>query len=112
MNRLYQLTFTLCMLLGVHTMAYAQGKQSETRGDLLYSTHCNACHTSQINWRKQKLVTDWSSLVAQVRRWQYVTGLSWSEEEIIDVAHYLNAVYYRFINTAQGKKPDQILFKD
>lgn len=112
MNIFFQLICVLCVLLGVHTLAYAQEKHSETRGELLYSTHCNACHTSKIHWREHKLVTDWNSLVAQVRRWQYVTGLSWSEEEIIDVAHYLNAAYYGFKNTAQDKKPIRLLQKD
>lgn len=90
------LAFALCLLWGVHTLAHAHGRLSETRGELLYSTHCNACHTSKIYWREQKLATDWGSLKAQVRHWQASIGLGWSEEEIEDTAHYLNAVYYRF----------------
>jgi len=100
------------MLFGVQMLAYAQGNDSEMRGLLLYSTHCNTCHTSKIHWRKQKLVTDWASLVTQVYRWQSIAGLSWSESEIKDVAHYLNAVFYKYKNTAQFIKPDQILYKD
>jgi mono/diheme cytochrome c family protein len=96
MNNLYLKCFAMCLLLGVHTLAYAQGKQSESRGELLYSTHCNSCHTSQLHWREQNLATDWKSLVTQVRRWQNISGLSWREEDISDVAHYLDAVYYRF----------------
>lgn len=96
MNKLHLKYFAVGLLLGVHTVVYAQGKQSESRGELLYSTHCNTCHTSQVHWREQKLVTDWKSLVTQVRRWQTIGGLTWREEEVSDVAHYLNAVYYRF----------------
>lgn len=112
MNRVCRLIFSMFLLLGMHTLAYANEKQSEARGELLYSTHCTACHTSQVHWREQKLVTDWNSLVEQVRRWQYATGLSWSEEEIADVSYYLNAVYYGFINTARDKNPIQLLKKD
>lgn len=112
MNRIYRLIFPLCLLLVVHTLSYAQEEHSQARGELLYSTHCNACHTSKVHWREQKLVTDWNSLVTQVRRWQYVTGLSWSEEEITDVAYYLNAIYYGFINTAQDKNLIQLMQKD
>ena len=111
-----KLAFALCLLWGTHTLAHAQVKHSEERGELLYSTHCNACHTSEVHWRKQKLATDWSSLKAQVRRWQANIGLVWSEEEITDVARYLNAAYYDFLNTgqedfSQGKKPKQALRK-
>lgn len=112
MSRIYRLIFTLFLLLGVHTLAYASEKQSEARAELLYATHCTACHTSQVHWREQKLVSDWSSLVTQVRRWQSISGLNWSESEIADVAYYLNAVYYKFKNTVPGKNAKQILLQD
>lgn len=109
MNRIYRLIFSMFLLLGMHPLAYANETQSEARGELLYSTHCNACHTSQVHWREQKLVTDWNSLVAQVRRWQLVSGLRWSEEEVTDVAHYLNATFYEYKNTEQGKNPIHLM---
>lgn len=112
MKILLKLIFALCLLLGVHTLTYAQGKQIETRGELLYSTHCNACHTAQVHWREQKLATDWNSLVTQVRRWQNISGLRWSEGEITDVAYYLNAVFYEFKNNEQSKKHDQFMRQD
>ena len=64
--------------------------------ELLYSTHCIACHSREVHWRQKKLATDWASLIAQVRRWAGNAGLGWSDDEIADVAHYLNAVHYRF----------------
>jgi mono/diheme cytochrome c family protein len=73
-----------------------------SRGELLYSTHCIACHTSQVHWRDKRLATDWKSLVEQVRRWQGNTGLQWSGEDINSVAHYLNSLYYRF-PASEGK---------
>jgi len=111
------LVFALCLLWDMHSPAHAQAKHSEARGELLYAAHCNACHFSEIHWREQKLATDWSSLKTQVRRWQASIGLPWSEEEIIDVARYLNAVYYNFPESgqkdlSQGKKPGQILHKN
>ena len=109
-----QLIFALCLCWGVHASAHDQLKLSESRGGLLYSTHCNTCHTAEIHWRKQKLATDWNSLKTQVRRWQTNIGLVWSEEEITDVAHYLNAAYYGFPDTdqqglSQDKKINQVL---
>lgn len=93
------LVFALCLFCSTHALARDQLKPGEARGKLLYTTHCSACHTSEIHWREQRLVTDWRSLKAQVRRWQASIGLRWSEAEIGDVAHYLNAVYYDFSDT-------------
>jgi mono/diheme cytochrome c family protein len=67
-----------------------------SRGELLYATHCIACHTSQLHWRDARRANDWASLRALVRRWQAETGLSWSDGDIDDVARHLNARHYRF----------------
>lgn len=63
---------------------------AQARGELLYSNHCGACHTAQMHWRAARAATDWSSLVAQVRRWQGVASLGWSDDDVDDVARYLN----------------------
>lgn len=116
MNMSKHLVFALCLLWDAHSPALAQAKHSETRGELLYAAHCIACHAAEIHWREQKLSTDWNSLKAQVRRWQASIGLAWSDEEIADVARYLNATYYDFPDTGQkgllqGKKPEHMLRK-
>lgn len=67
-----------------------------TRGQLLYSTHCGACHTVQMHWRTLNQARDWDSLKAQVRRWQNTAALQWSEEDITEVARYLNDTIYQF----------------
>ena len=71
-----------------------------TRAQLLYDTHCIACHSAQMHWRDKKLATDWPSLKALVRRWQATAGQFWSEAEIVEVARYLNEAYYRFPQTS------------
>ena len=73
---------------------------SPTRGELLYTTHCIACHNSQMHWRDQRLATDWASLRAQVRRWQDVAKLGWSDDDIREVTRYLNDRIYRFPSEA------------
>lgn len=115
-NLIKPLIFGLCIFCAMNTSAYTQQRLSESRGELLYSTHCNACHTAEVYWREQKLATDWNSLKAQVNRWQSYIGLGWNEEDIIDVAHYLNTHYYNFPNTepkafSQSKEHQQILPK-
>lgn len=65
-------------------------------GELLYTTHCIACHTTEIHWRDRKLATDWATLTGEVRRWQGNMGLGWTDGDIAAVVRYLNARYYRF----------------
>jgi hypothetical protein len=62
----------------------------------LYSTHCIACHSTQVHWRDKKLVTDQDSLQAEVRRWQKISRLGWDDNDIDEVAQYLNARYYHY----------------
>jgi mono/diheme cytochrome c family protein len=69
--------------------------QSQSRGELLYTTHCGACHSAQMHWRDKKQVLDWASLRAQVRFWQGQAMLGWTEDDIQQVARYLNDTYYR-----------------
>lgn len=96
MTLLKQMALALCLFCGIYGTALAQMKSDASRGELLYATHCSACHTAEIHWRRQKLAKDWSSLVAQIRRWQASIGLVWSNDEIMDVARYLNALHYGF----------------
>jgi hypothetical protein len=83
------------LLVGV--LAFAPSAQAQSRGELLYSTHCIACHTTQMHWRDKKQATDWNSLKAQVRAWQATARLEWSEDDVAEVARYLNERFYRFV---------------
>jgi hypothetical protein len=114
MSIMKQLILTLCLFYGINTLTHAERAPSETRGELLYTTHCNGCHSSVIHWREKKLVVDWKSLKDQVNRWQSFIKLGWSEDDINDVAHYLNKQYYNFFNTAskalsEGEESKQTL---
>lgn len=86
------------ILAGVLT--FALPAQAESRGELLYATHCIGCHTAQVHWRDKTLATDWSSLKRQVRRWQAANSLGWSEADVVDVTRYLNDSFYRFAQTS------------
>jgi hypothetical protein len=66
------------------------------RGELLYSTYCDGCHTERLHWREKKIAANWTSLVAEVRRWQSNAKLDWSRDDVEAVARYLNARYYRY----------------
>jgi mono/diheme cytochrome c family protein len=65
-----------------------------SRGQALYESACSACHTEQSHWREKRLVSDWHGLLHQVTRWQQLVGRDWTEEEVKDVAEFLNRRYY------------------
>ena len=86
----------LLCLSGQLSAAEPLAPRDMSRGELLYSTHCIACHTSQVHWREQRLATNWDTLRAQVTRWQSVSTLGWSAQDIDAVSRYLNAQHYRY----------------
>jgi mono/diheme cytochrome c family protein len=74
----------------------ADAAPAQSRGELLYTTHCIACHSTQMHWRDQRRATDLDSLREQVRLWQGRAQLSWGEDDIAEVTRYLNQRIYRF----------------
>lgn len=82
------------VLVGAVTVTLPARAQS--RGELLYTTHCMACHTAQMHWRSQRVARDWPSLKVEVRRWQAAASLAWDDDDIVEVARYLNETVYRF----------------
>jgi mono/diheme cytochrome c family protein len=88
----------VCALLG-SLPVYAQPAPSQSRGELLYNTHCISCHTTQMHWRNDRQAQDWDSLKLQVRRWQGNAGLQWGDADIAEVARHLNDSIYHFPQT-------------
>ena len=86
----------LVAVVAVAAQAQAPTPATGGRGELLYATHCQACHTTQVHWREKRLATDWAGLAAQVERWQANARLGWSGEDVNAVARYLNGRFYRF----------------
>lgn len=83
---------TFLCITAVPIPAFAQD-----RGELLYSTHCLGCHTTQVHWRAKRVVTDWKSLRVEVGNWQRSAMLDWSEDDVTAVARYLNDTSYHFV---------------
>jgi mono/diheme cytochrome c family protein len=96
------------MLAGFLGAVQATHAADTSRGEMLYSTHCIACHTSHVHWRDKRLANDWTSLEKQVRRWQQNTGLSWSDEDVAAVTRYLNTLYYHFPAGSREKEISRV----
>jgi len=83
--------------VGLSVSALAASAQTpESRGALLYDNHCIACHNEQMHWRNNRAASDWTSLRALVRRWQGTAQLGWPDEDIDEVARYLNERFYHY----------------
>ena len=85
------------ILAGFNAIASAQAAPAATRGELLHSTHCVTCHTTQMHWRNDRQAFDWESLKLQVRRWQGNAGLTWNDADIAEVSRYLNEMIYHYL---------------
>jgi mono/diheme cytochrome c family protein len=88
------ITFLICSIV------VAPSAMAQSRGELLYTTHCISCHTTEMHWRDKRSASNWPALKAQVRRWQDVASLAWGDSDILDVSRYLNETIYHFEQTA------------
>jgi mono/diheme cytochrome c family protein len=79
---------------------FAPSAMAQSRGELLYTTHCISCHTTEMHWRDNRSAVNWAGLNFQVRRWQDAASLGWSDADILDVSRYLNETIYHFEKTA------------
>ena len=62
----------------------------------LYQFNCTSCHGAEVYTRTDRKVTSMASLESQVRRCEQNLGLKWFDEDITDMATYLNTHYYKF----------------
>jgi len=99
-NAVNGLTMNAGMSAGLIALLAASSAQAQSRGELLYSTHCIGCHTTEMHWRDNRAATDWPGIVLQVGRWQSANSLSWSRQDVVAVARYLNDSFYHFEPTA------------
>lgn len=72
-------------------------------GRSLYQPNCIACHASlmkgdpaRIYTRPDHRIHSYPELITQVRRCSLSQGLQWSQQDIENVAAFLNTQYYKF----------------
>lgn len=97
-SRLLVRCLSLAALAGATMPALPQPEQqpASTRGRMLYSTHCIECHNTQMHWRARQQARDWTTLRAEVHRWQAAASLGWSDADIDEVTGHLNDTIYQF----------------
>jgi len=66
------------------------------RGQLLYETHCNACHGTSVHSRNPRKAKSIGDIKHWVTRWSKELKLDWSSADIDDVAKHVNSKYYHF----------------
>ena len=98
------LTCLLFLCCALRSGAVSAADEAASRGQLLYETHCIACHSTQMHWRDQRRVDGWASLLGQVGQWQAREQLNWTREDIEAVARHLDRTIYRLGDTpARGE---------
>jgi mono/diheme cytochrome c family protein len=90
-KRLLILTTTCLLGAGIPLTAATAGRGAE-----LHAANCTSCHDDAVYKRKDHRVTSMAGLKKQVQRCEQSLGLKWFDEDIDDVAAYLNSTYYHF----------------
>ncbi|MDH5786550.1 MAG: cytochrome c [Chromatiales bacterium] len=76
-----------------------------TRGTQLHNEQCMGCHASRLGYgnsgndiytRENRRVTTLAGLQKQVDRCKNNLQIVWFDEDVADVAEYLNATFYHF----------------
>lgn len=83
------------LLLGM-TLPFAAGAADLKAGQALHDANCLKCHDSAVYTREDRRVGSLAGLRKQVIRCEQSLGLTWFDDQIDDVVHYLNTTYYKF----------------
>ncbi len=65
-------------------------------GDDLHFEHCTGCHDESVYTRADRNLRSLKRLGLQVRYCKDTIGLAWFDEDVDDVAEFLNRNYYHF----------------
>lgn len=88
------------MLLFIFTLTFSAlslaAEADAENGDELHMEKCSGCHDSSVYTRTNKRVKTLPKLGSQVRFCKDNLGITWFDDEVNDVVHYLNKNYYHF----------------
>lgn len=70
-------------------------KMTKSRGQMLYDNHCLHCHAKGVHLRATSKVHSLDDLAHEVKKWASIQHMDWGQEELRDVADYMNRKYYK-----------------
>jgi cytochrome c553 len=85
-------SITVCLLAATSSLQAANVDNGKT----LVESNCTKCHDQQVYTRPDRRVNTLEGLTKQVTRCERSLGLKWFDDDIDDVAAYLNQTYYHF----------------
>jgi mono/diheme cytochrome c family protein len=68
--------------------------QDFDRGEALYKNHCKECHEALAHKRPGSRINSIGDVRSWVTSWSNHSNLDWSNDDINDVADYLNKKFY------------------
>ena len=86
------MSITVCLLGSTSSLQAA----NPDNGKALVESNCTKCHDERVYTRPDRRVTTLEGLTKQVTRCERSLGLKWFDDDIADVAAYLNQTYYHF----------------
>jgi mono/diheme cytochrome c family protein len=92
MKPIPSICITVCLLTAASSLSAANLDNGKT----LLAGHCTKCHDERVYIRPDHRVTTLDGLNQQVSRCEQALGLKWFDDDITDVASYLNQTYYHF----------------
>lgn len=84
----------LGIAFGLASMSPA-GAADLKAGQALHAEHCMKCHDSGVYTRADRRINSLDGLRKQVKRCELSLGLTWFDEQVDDVVHYLDSTYYK-----------------
>ncbi len=91
-----KLELSLPLFVSLLILASPASAFDPAAGKELADENCYSCHGDDAYTRKDRIVKTRSGLTSQVRRCELSLGLKWFDEDVDDVAGYLNQQFYKF----------------
>jgi len=88
--------FLLPFLVSLAVMPAIPLAADVSHGQSLHASNCAHCHSTEVYTRENRRITSMGALEKQIRRCEISQGLKWFDDDINDVAAYLDENYYRF----------------
>ena len=91
-----QVRMGLAMLMLAGPFSSTVQAADTQRGKELHQQHCRRCHQQEVYTRAERIVENFPALRERVSQCELSNNLLWFDEEIDDVAGFLNREYYEF----------------